>query len=214
MTAPTRSSSTCTTSGPCPEARRMRENMKESVPGSGATLPTALPDRQSGHMRPTVPLAAWRIAVDLEATRNVQNQPGLPAVGCPCECCANWSRVWPSVFPDGLRQQLERLQIDLAHPSDLYERWPEGGGSRCRVIYHVVGKLLSGPAAFRTLPTGAGALVYQRVVGATDTLELVVVRSAQTHDAHPVVDGIPVSDLLQVELQVHVPHGNTPQRDH
>jgi hypothetical protein len=156
-------------------------------------------------MRPTIPLARWRIAVDLEATRRVQNQPGLPAVGCQCQWCASWSSIWSSVFPGELHKQLERLRVDIAHPADLYAFEEVSGGAYCRVIYHVVGKLLSGPVAWREDPVLGRTLVYHAVEAASNSLGLVVVPSTQTFDSLPQVKDASVGELLQVDFRLYVP---------
>ncbi len=156
-------------------------------------------------MRPTIPLSHWRIAMDLEATKQAQNQDGMPAVGCTCSWCLKWSSVWSSAFPSSVREQLIRLQIDVAHPSDFYAYKEVSGGAHCRVIYHVVGKLLSGPGAWREDPVlGSNLLVYHSVDGATSALALVVVPSSQTFDARPHVEGASSGEILQVDFRLYV----------
>jgi len=157
-------------------------------------------------MRPTTPLASWRIAVDLEATARVQNQPGMPAHGCQCECCSNWARAWPNVLPKALREQLQRLRVDLAHPSDLYASQELPGGAHCRLIYHVVGKLLSGPPAWREDPELGRMLVYHSIPQCSPEIGLVVVASDQTFDARPKLEAEFSGALIQVDLRLYVPH--------
>ena len=156
-------------------------------------------------MRPTIPLALWRIAVDLAATQSVQNQPGLPAFGCSCQWCNHWKGVWSSVFPVDVREQLERLCIDVAHPSDVYVSDEIPAGVYCRVIYHLVGRLLSGPPAWREQGRLGKILVYHALNGAPVDLGLVVVPSSQTGDAEPQVRDAAARDLLQIDFRLFVP---------
>lgn len=155
-------------------------------------------------MRPSIPLSNWRIAVDLEATKRAQNQEGLPAVGCTCWLCNKWSSVWSSAFPSSLQEQLSRLRIDVAHPSDLYAYKEVPGGAHCRVIYHVVGKILSGPVAWREDNEYGRVRVYHSVEGATSALGLTVIPSSQTFDARPQVEGASSGEILQVDFRLHV----------
>jgi hypothetical protein len=160
-------------------------------------------------MRPTIPLDQWRIAVDLRATQSVQNQEGLPAVGCTCKSCANWSHVWKAAFSDSIREQLERLQIDVAHPSELYAFEEASGGAHTRVIFHVVGKLLSGPNAWREDENAGTSLVYHSVSEARFATGLVVVPSTQTFNPRPRTLKNTEEDLLQIDFRLFVPSSRT-----
>lgn len=97
-------------------------------------------------MRPTIPLWDWRIAVDLDASKGLRRQAGHPAEGCECPACTMWRSVAHKVFPPLIASELARLGIDPARPSDLYVTGETGEGRDMRVLYHVAGKLLSGPA--------------------------------------------------------------------
>jgi hypothetical protein len=155
-------------------------------------------------MRPTIPLANWRIAVNLSATQSVQNQPGQPAYGCRCRWCANWSRGWTSAFPSDVHQQLERLCIDIAHPSELYAFEEAPGGAHCRVIYHVVGKLLSGPAVWHEDTNLGKTLVYHPIGEAKTSIGLAVIPCSQTWEMHPQSDQVSRSELLQIDFWLFV----------
>lgn len=97
-------------------------------------------------MRPTLPLSEWRIAVDLNASRAIRSATGHPAEHCTCVDCEAWRSVVPDAFPAGIAAELQRLGVDVRHPTDLYvyDRSAETLGYR--VMYHVVGRILSGPA--------------------------------------------------------------------
>ena len=97
-------------------------------------------------MRPTLPLSAWRIAVDLEASRSIRRQRGHPAEGCTCADCMTWKRVVSRAFPTELDVQLQRLGIERDKPTDLYVYARNEGGLGFRVMFHVAGKILSGPS--------------------------------------------------------------------
>ncbi len=157
-------------------------------------------------MRPTIPLANWRIAVNLSATQSVQNQPGQPAYGCKCRWCANWSRGWTTAFPADVRKQLERLCIDIAHPSELYAFEEAPGGAHCRVIYHVAGTLLSGPVVWHEDKDLGKTLVYHPIGDAKTSLGLAVIPCSQTWEAHPNSEHVSRRELLQIDFRLYVTH--------
>jgi hypothetical protein len=90
-------------------------------------------------MRPTIPLGPWRLAIDLAATRAVNGLSVHPAVGCTCESCERWARLHEALLSPELDDELRRIGIDPAAPSDTH------GASDMRVTYHAVGRILSGP---------------------------------------------------------------------
>jgi hypothetical protein len=90
--------------------------------------------------RPTINFFQWKFSVDIEETRNIQNQTGLPASGCECESCSSWRKNYSNNLPEDLFNSFKRIGIDLNHPSDCY-----GGNDNLRVIFHFVGEIQSGP---------------------------------------------------------------------
>jgi hypothetical protein len=99
-------------------------------------------------MRPTIPLSDWRLAVDLDAARSIRRQTGHPAEGCACRACTTWRELAEQVFPKPLAAELERLGIDITNPTDLYIFGETTDALDFRVMYHIAGKILSGPAAW------------------------------------------------------------------
>lgn len=95
--------------------------------------------------RPTIPFFEWRIAVHLERTREIQNQAGMPAYRCQCELCKTWKHSYLEIIPSEIIGELRRLGVQLDAPSELYGHPPNQGKRHVRAIYHVVGKILSGP---------------------------------------------------------------------
>jgi hypothetical protein len=95
--------------------------------------------------RPTIPFADWRLAVDLDATRLIESLPGREAVDCACIWCRNWSAVYQRALPASVRQQLARLGADAARPSDSYPFREDP--LEYRLLYHCVGRILSGPVS-------------------------------------------------------------------
>jgi hypothetical protein len=153
-------------------------------------------------MRPTVAIGQWRIAVDLIAASSIQNRPGTPAFGCTCSWCESWSRVWPRVFPAALVEQLQRLRIDLSHPTDLYGYSEGADGAECRVIFHTVGKILSGPTVWVEDSEPGSVFCYTTLRAAPESISLAVVPARQTWDDRPNFDG---RDVVQVDFRLFVP---------
>jgi len=75
----------------------------------------------------------------------------------------------------------------------------------CRVIFHVVGRLLSGPVAWRDDAALGRSLVYHALSGPSGELLLVVVPSSQTFEARPQVEGLAGGELLQIDFRLCVP---------
>ena len=102
-------------------------------------------------MRPTIPLADWRIATDLVATRALPDAIPLPQCRRTCEWCRNWAVAHSTILPASLITELRRLGIDPAAPTDLYAFAEPTDGYRQiphRVTFHTTGEILSGPAAW------------------------------------------------------------------
>jgi hypothetical protein len=101
-------------------------------------------------MRPTIPLADWRLAIDLAAARTLQHRMPAPVCGRTCEWCRNWARAYPTALSSVILGQLRRIGIDPAYPVDLYGSAdaPDGEPSPQRIIFHTVGRILSGPGTW------------------------------------------------------------------
>jgi hypothetical protein len=84
--------------------------------------------------------------LDLDATRMIRRQSGHPADGCVCADCTMWRRMAPAALPRALDEQLRRLGIEKDKPTDLYVSFRNEQMLYYRVMFHVAGKLVSGPA--------------------------------------------------------------------
>jgi len=104
----------------------------------------------SRRMRPTIPLADWRIASDLAAARAVAAVTLPPPCGRECVECRNWSLAFATAIPESLASELRRLGVDPALPTDVYAfgKAPPTDPAFVphRVTYYTVGEILSGPA--------------------------------------------------------------------
>jgi len=100
-------------------------------------------------MRPTIPFGPWRLAVDLAGTRAVNALDVHPARGCTCEDCRRWAQLHETLLAVSLAEELRRIGIDPARPSDCYSTGETQEQFTLRVTYHCVGRILSGPPEFR-----------------------------------------------------------------
>lgn len=155
--------------------------------------------------RPTIPLADWRIAIHLAATQSVQRQARNPAEGCNCKWCGNWRQMASLVLPTDLIKQIERLGVDVAYPTDLYAFQVLDHGAYCRVIYHVVGKLLSGPSTSVEDPALGRVLEYQELRAGSNLVMLAVFPCREGFDARPLLADESAGALLQIDLRLFVP---------
>jgi hypothetical protein len=153
-------------------------------------------------VRPTIPLSQWRIALDLEATRAIR--PGVPPpCGRKCPQCRNWTASYASVLPPALLSELRRLGIDPAAPTDLYAA-DQRDPLAYRVMYHVAGRILSGPAPGHTDPVHGRMQWYQRLSATPPWLSLRVFY----HDALDVTPGWrtpEMTPLIRIDFRLDVP---------
>lgn len=156
-------------------------------------------------LRPTLPIQDWRIAVHLGATQAIQNQPGTPAYKCECIWCQNWKRIAQKILPSDLNAQLQRFGIQPDHPTDLYVFEKSNESAYCSITYHVVGKLLSGPAAWRDDEKLGPILMYREVRSSPQYLSIVVLPHRQAHCPGPVFEDKSAGELVQIDLRLQVP---------
>ncbi len=156
--------------------------------------------------RPTIPVSEWKLATHLEATRDIQNQEGTPAHGCDCEWCLNWKSCYKELLPKELQEQLLRVGIQLENPTDLYQFESNENGSSIRVVYHAVGKILSGPNQWQNNEIGK-ILMYQ-TIREEPYLSLVVFPQSQSFDASPELKDKNAGVLIRIDFRLNVPSSN------
>ncbi|WP_444892137.1 hypothetical protein ACJJIE_14405 [Microbulbifer sp. TRSA001] len=154
--------------------------------------------------RPTIPIAGWKLATHLEATREIQNQKGVPAYGCDCEWCFNWKHCLKVILPEDLRGHLTRVGLELDHPTDLYKYESDEGGTSIRVVYHAVGKILEGPNQWKS--TDLGEMLMYSTIRENPYLSLVVFPQSQSHDESPVLKNTSASELVRIDLRLVIPN--------
>ena len=153
-------------------------------------------------MRPTIPLAGWRIAVDLGAVRSLASHIPDPPCGRRCPMCRNWTAAAGEALPTGLQAQLVRLGIDPAAPSDLYGSGCAPGVYRYRLTYHTAGRILTGPSSVLRIPR-LGIHRHYHTIRETPWIGLSV---AYEHLVHGKVDWrLGTSPVVQVDFRLDVP---------
>ncbi|HEU4560983.1 MAG TPA: hypothetical protein VFS20_24235 [Longimicrobium sp.] len=150
-------------------------------------------------MRPTIPLSHWRLAIDLDATRAVREAEERHTRDCPCRICRNWARVYADSVPAELQTQLRRVGADPADPTELWAS-ERPNGAYYHVVFHCVGKILSGPPAMVIGYYGAGR-DYRKVRADMPAWMTV----SYIHDTVPdwVMDQM--EPLIRVDLVLDVP---------
>lgn len=165
-------------------------------------------------LRPTISLDEWKIATHLEASRRVQQHPDAPATGCECLCCRNWRLLANATLPEEIKQQLLRFGIEIERPSDAYAFEQDSEGAHCRIVYHAVGKILSGPVVVIEDPKFGRTVNYREVRAHPHLLSLAVLPSRQTFDQGPGLDDSSAGDLLQFDFRLYVKrHPSLPSQE-
>lgn len=134
--------------------------------------------------RPTLQLADWRIATHLTATRSVQDVPGYPAHCCECHWCAEWGRIYAAVIPVEILAQFSRIGIQPNHPTDLYRYDGDATADHLRVVFSIVGRVMSGPDAW-TRDKALGPRRNYQTLRLDPFLSLVVHRHEEIHYKPP-----------------------------
>ena len=135
--------------------------------------------------RPTIPFAQWKLAVDLEASRKLQNQAGMPAYGCACDVCEDWKKLYQKIIPVQISEQLSRIGIDPKHPTDIYAFMESENGRAIRVLFHFVGKILSGPSAQTFSNTVHGQVMNFVPQGYENFFSIMVLPANKSYEAAP-----------------------------
>ncbi len=156
-------------------------------------------------MRPTIPLDAWRIAIDLETTRAIQYQRGTPAYKCGCEDCRHWRDIAATALPKPLFDQLRRLGTTPTRPTDVYVFNRDDDGVEYRITFHVAGKLLSGPGAWLETERLGMLLQYRDVAPAPNYIGMAVFPHNKTRYPAPALPAASTSPLIQVDIRMRVP---------
>lgn len=155
-------------------------------------------------MRPTIPLAEWRLAVNLAPTRAIADVADRPAAGCDCPWCRNWAAVHARVLPPELREELARVGVEVARPTDLYPFGESAGRVTYRVTYHGVGRILAGPPLWSETAAYGPVRRYEQLREAPDWIGLSVAYQEDV-DRRPGWATAEMTPLVQIDLRLHVP---------
>lgn len=157
-------------------------------------------------MRPTIPLADYRLAVDLDATRDLRRADAGDAVGCECVWCENWRGALSATVPAPVLTQLQRIGIDPRAPSDLYAYDTKEEGHLVRVVFYVVGAVQSGPPATIdfVLPDGSRE-VGRRYEAVRETTSWIGLTVAPPLGGRPQWAPVHVGPVLEVDFRLYVP---------
>ena len=152
--------------------------------------------------RPTIPVHKWKLAINLESTRLIQNQKGTPVYGCECESCINWKANLDDVLPIKLKKEMVRVGINLKCPTDLYEFKSNKGQPNIRVLYHAVGKILSGPNQWKATEHGR-SLTFDTVRNEPH-LAMAVLAQNESLEQAPSFQKSFDGELLQIDLRLQL----------
>lgn len=153
--------------------------------------------------RPTIPIAEWKVATHLQATREIQNQPGVSAYNCDCEWCVAWQQCFRQVLPKALQLQLTRVGVKLSHPTDLYLFDKDTENASLRVVYHAVGKILEGPNVWKSCEE-MDMLMYS-ILSEQPYVSMVVIPQCQTHGTAPVLPSNSDGELIRIDFRLQIP---------
>ena len=157
------------------------------------------------NLRPTIPVSEWRIATHLDATKGIQNQVGTPAYNCECKWCRIWSECNSEILPAELKSQLQRFGIEPTNPTDLYSFNTSPDSASIRIVYHVVGKVLSGPSSWSEHPE-IGALLQYKELRKSPYLSMVVFPQKDSVDqSSPEYQNTGNGELIRLDFRLNIP---------
>jgi len=153
--------------------------------------------------RPTISLGDWMLAVDLETSRKIQNQKEMPANECDCDECRHLKLALDQVFPKDIKEQLIGIGINPMNPTDFIKYDVSEKEESVRVIYHVIGKILSGPNPYRVEKFGE-TLIYHPVRD-QPRMSMVVVPQKQAYGYAPILDDDSAGMLICIDFRLVIP---------
>ncbi|TQV76858.1 hypothetical protein FLL45_02565 [Aliikangiella marina] len=156
-------------------------------------------------LRPTIPIANWKVALNIEESQKVQNQESVPAFNCDCESCEHWRKMYEKVLPEGILLELKRLGINLDTPSDAYEHGSGEDGRHFRIIFHIVGRILSGPEAYRCEQQIDSSVLNYQVTRETPYFSIVVLPYAESYDKGPIYEKSKKGELITIDMRLSIP---------
>ncbi len=159
--------------------------------------------------RPTIPISYWSLALDLDATKHVQRLSENPAEGCNCESCANWRAIGSSVLPTALKQEIQRAGCSIEFPADSYIFEQSEGRTLCRIVYFIVGKILSGPNAMVVSQEAEENSYNYQCLRENPWLTFLVMRQRDYHGYSPAFDECRDSEAIRLDLRLEVPFGDS-----
>jgi hypothetical protein len=162
-------------------------------------------NRMPKNIRPTIPISEWRIATHLEATKALQNQSGTPAYNCQCEWCQIWAECSSHILPAELKSQLERFGIEPTDPTDLYRFDSSAESVSIRIVYHAVGKILSGPACWSEHPEVGAMLQYKELRKSPYLSMVVLVQKDSVDQSSPEHHSTGHGDLIRLDFRLEIP---------
>lgn len=155
-------------------------------------------------LNPTIPLGEFRLAVNLSATKAIQNQPDSPAYQCNCDVCYCWRNQYSTLLTPDLLQQMQRIGIAIDSPFDAYQTALEQDGQLCRVMFYMVGKCISGPLT--SITQEEGVLDNYQQLRLNPWLALRVYKVAkEAIDCYQLSQHSKHGDLLCVDLRLQMP---------
>jgi hypothetical protein len=153
---------------------------------------------------PTLRLAEWKIATHLAATRRMQVERTHPAHGCNCHRCGVWRRAYAEVLPTQILDQLRRIGVRPDLPVEVYRYAGDAMGDHVRVVFGLVGRLVSGPAGWVHDET-RGALRTYRTLRPDPLLTLAVQGHEDLHFQPPASFNRRDGHYLLADFQLAIP---------
>lgn len=115
-----------------------------------------------------------------------------------------WRRMAPRAFPHALDEQLHRLGIEKEKPTDLYVSFRDVQVLHYRVMFHVAGKILSGPSPWIN-GIEQGTMHNYHVVQSEPTwIGLRVSTVRDSFEYAPKMHKASMSDVLCVDFRLQV----------
>jgi hypothetical protein len=113
--------------------------------------------------------------------------------------------MYKSILPENVLAELTRLGVNISAPADNYEQGSEEVGRHFRVIFHIVGKILSGPEYYVHNDQIDRQVLNYRMTRKEPYFSIVVLPHSESYDTAPEYKKHAGGELITIDMRLTIP---------